>query len=400
MKIFNSKYNCSGCTACMDSCPNDAILMVADSEGFKYPEINETKCLDCGLCQKVCPFHKDYNEGKKSQIPAAYAAKYKDDSVRLSSSSGGMFTALSNFILGENGVVYGAAFDDDFRVCHQKAENMVERDKFKGSKYVQSDLGKIFLDVKTELDNDKDILFTGTPCQIAGLRAYLGHKKYEKLILCDLVCLGTPSPLIWSDYINLLLKNKTTKLKRFNFRDKGAGWHKSRLYAMFADGSTMYNTPMVDLFDSIFYQHIVLRPSCHACVFTNFDRVSDITIADFWGIEKCKPDFDDNKGVSLVLINTKKGEAIFENVKECLIYESSSIDECKQRHLTEPAKPSPKRDVFWKDYYEHNFKYVAKKYTNYGFINRVKHKVKHNILKPLLSKLGLMDFVKSKFRSI
>lgn len=400
MKVFKSKYNCSGCTACMNSCPNDAISMVADSEGFKYPEVDETKCLDCGLCLKVCPFHKDYNKGKKPQIPTVYAAKYKDDSVRLSSSSGGMFTALSNYILGENGVVYGAAFDDDFRVCHQKAENMVERDKFKGSKYVQSDLGHIFLDVKTELDKDRDVLFTGTPCQIAGLRAYLGNKRYEKLILCDLVCHGTPSPLIWNEYIDLLLKNKKTKLNRFNFRDKGAGWHSSRLYAMFADGSTMYNTPMVDLFDSIFYQHIALRPSCHACVFTNFDRVSDITMADFWGIEECKPDFDDNIGVSLVLLNTIKGKRIFENVKEYLIYESSGIDECKQRHLTEPAKPSLKRDIFWKDYYEHGFEYVAKKYTDYGFINLVKHKIKDNILKPMLSKLGIMDFVKSKLKSI
>ena len=397
MKVFKSKYNCSGCTACMNLCPNDAILMVADSEGFKYPEVDDTKCLDCGLCRKVCPFHKGYNKDKKSQIPAVYAVKYKDDSVRLSSSSGGMFTALSNYILGENGVVYGAAFDDDFRVCHQKAENMIERDKFKGSKYVQSDLGNIFLDVKTELDKDRAVLFTGTPCQIAALRACLGDKRYKKLILCDLVCHGTPSPLIWKEYIDLLLKNKKSKLKRFNFRDKGVGWHNSQLYAMFADGSNMYNTPLVDLFDSIFYQHIALRPSCHVCVFANFDRVSDITMGDFWGIEKYKPDFDDNKGVSLTLLHTKKGEAIFESVKECLIYESSSIDECKQqRHLTEPAKRSPKRDVFWKDYYEYGFEYVAKKYTNYGFINRVKHKIKNNILKPILSKLGLMDFVKSK----
>jgi coenzyme F420-reducing hydrogenase beta subunit len=156
----------------------------------------------------------------------------------------------------------------------------------------------------------------------------------------------------------------------------------------------MYNTSLIDIFDSLFYQHIVLRPSCHACVFTNFERSSDITIADFWGIEKYKSDFDDNKGVSLVLINSKKGEMIFKNVKRHLIYEISNMVECKQRHLTTPAEPSPKRDTFWKEYNEHGFEYVAKKYTNYGFIN----KFKPNVLKHILCKLGIIIFLKSKIK--
>jgi len=363
--------------------------MIADREGFAYPYIDSANCTECGLCQKNCSFQDDLNTNGDDFAVQVFAAKHRDDSIRLSSSSGGMFTALSNHTLNKNGVIYGATFDDNFRVVHQKAESIIERNKLRGSKYVQSDLGNIFLDVKTALDMDRDVLFTGTPCQIAGLKAYLGGGEYERLILSDLVCHGTPSPLIWEDYV-YFLKKKKGNLTEFNFRDKRTGWHDSILSAIFADGSIIFNTPIVDVFNSIFYYHVALRPSCHVCPFANFERVSDLTIADFWGIEKCKPHFDDNKGVSLVLLNTKKGAAIFEKIKNHLIYEESNAGECTQRNLIRPTEPSPKRDVFWEDYYKYGFEYVAKKYTDYGFINRVKHAV----LKPVLSKFGIIGFVK------
>lgn len=175
MEVYQSKYQCSGCTACMNSCPVNAITMVADREGFKYPTINESICNECDLCKKICPFHEGDAGDTNLHIPTVYAARHANYDIRLASSSGGMFTALSDYILNKNGVVYGAAFDSEFRVCHQKAETTKERDKFRGSKYVQSDLGNIFTDVKTELDRKRDVLFTGTPCQIAGLKAYLGE---------------------------------------------------------------------------------------------------------------------------------------------------------------------------------------------------------------------------------
>lgn len=394
MEVYQNKNRCSGCTACINSCPVNAITMVADQEGFKYPQIDETTCTECDLCQKICPFHEGYFRDTNLHIPKVYAAKHINDDIRIASSSGGMFTALSDYILQKDGVIYGVAFDNDFRVCHKKAETAQERDKFRGSKYVQSDLGNIFQDVKVELDKKRDVLFTGTPCQIAGLKAYLGKKNYTSLILCDLVCHGTPSPLIWRDYVSLLEKTKGCSLQSFSFRDKGKGWHNSRLCAQFVDGTTLYNTPIVDCFDSIFYQHIALRPSCHTCVFTNFTRPSDITIADFWGIENSKPEFDDNKGISLVLVNTKKGEAMFEKVKSGLVFEASTMDDCRQRHLIVPAEPSPKREVFWNDYYGHGFEYVAKKYTEYGLRNRFKQRV----LKPVLDKLGVLDLARSLLR--
>jgi coenzyme F420-reducing hydrogenase beta subunit len=390
LEAFKDKYLCSGCTACMNSCPANAISMVADSEGFNYPIIDDTKCIECGICQKVCPFHNAYDTEDNFEIPLAYAVKHKDDSIRISSSSGGMFTALSNYILNKNGVIYGVAFDDDFRVSHQKAETTSERDKFKGSKYVQSSLGDIFLDLKIELEKGKYVLFTGTPCQTAGLKAYLRNKKYNKLIVCDLVCLGTFSPLIWYDYKSLLVKKKKAHLQYINFRDKTNGWHKSRTRIYFENGLTIYNSPLVEIFDSLFFQHMALRPSCHACVFKNLNRPSDITMADFWGIERINPVFDDNKGISLVLINTQKGEAIFENIKENLLYLSSNINECRQRTLMQADAEPPQRNIFWQDYYCHGFEYVAKKYTSYGLIN----KIKRNVLKPLLSNLGLLHLFK------
>lgn len=394
MKPFKDIHSCSGCTACFHSCPVNAISMVADMEGFYYPSIDSNKCTECGLCRKVCPFHKNYNTVGNFEIPLVYAVKHKDDVVRISSSSGGLFTAISDYVLNKNGVVYGAAFDEHFTVCHQKAENKVERGKFKGSKYVQSYLGNIFTDVKNELEKDRYVLFTGTPCQIAGIKACLSDKVYEKLILCDVVCLGTPSPLIWEEYVHFLVYKKKCDLQDFNFRNKESGWHSSQLYATMKDGTSGFNCPLVDSYDSLFHLHVVLRPSCHACVFTNFRRVSDITMADFWGIENSNPEFDDNKGVSLMLINTKKGAEVFENIKGAIEFAPSTVTDCKQRHLTKPAAKSPMRDIFWQEYHKYGFEYITKKYTDYGFINRIKHRV----LKPLLNKLKLLNIVKSMIK--
>jgi len=377
----------------MHVCPAGAISMLADNEGFLYPYIDETKCTECLLCKSICPFRQLRDATGHFETPQVYAARHKDDRVRSSSSSGGMFTALSDYILDNHGVVYGAAFDPDFNVRHIKAENRNQRDLCKGSKYVQSSLDNTFVDVKAELDQGRHVLFTGTPCQTAGLKAYLGSAAYEKMILCDLVCHGTPSPLIWRDYIDLLVRKKGASLQSFYFRDKSAGWHSSRLYAEFSNGSTLSHTALLDCFNNIFYSHMALRPACHACVFTNFQRPSDITIADFWGIELCKPEFDDDKGVSLVLLNTTKGKNIFENINKCLLHKQSNVEECKQRqrHLMEPATRSPLRDAFWKDYHNNGFEYVAKKYTNYGLLNRFKQK----ILKPMLDKSGILNFIRS-----
>lgn len=391
MRVFEEKEKCSGCTACKYVCPVGAILMVADEEGFLYPEVDEEKCIQCGLCRKTCPFHDEYERGGNFETPLVYAVKHVDENVRKASTSGGMFTALSDYVLMQDGVVYGAAFTSDFRVCHTKAENSKDRDALRGSKYVQSDLGNVFPEIKEILEEEGEVLFSGTPCQTAGLRAYLKGKSYPNLITCDLVCHGTPSPLLWLEYVRLLEEKHVSRLEKFNFREKSLGWHSSRAYATFDDGAVEYETPLLKGFDSLFYQHIALRPSCHKCPFTNLSRPSDVTIADFWGIEKFKPDFDDNKGVSLLLINSPKGNAVFEEIKDMLIYELSSVDECKQgqNHLKKPASQSPKRALFWSDFQKKGIEFVLKKYTHPTIFSRIKQK----IIKPILVKSGLYKII-------
>ncbi len=199
IELYERSEDCCGCTACMSICPKDAITMAADKEGFLYPQIDEALCIECDLCTQVCAFHDSYRIGGNYDQPLVYAAKHRSDEVRMNSSSGGLFTAISDFVLERNGVVYGAAFGKDFEVRHHRAETVEERDRFRGSKYVQSNLLGIYKEVKTELRKGKTVLFTGTPCQNAGLRSFL-NKEYERLYLCDIVCHGTQARF-WRNYV-------------------------------------------------------------------------------------------------------------------------------------------------------------------------------------------------------
>ncbi len=379
MYVFEDKEKCSGCTACMHSCPAEAITMKVDSEGFKYPLIDEEKCIDCNICRQVCPFKKDYDISNNLDEPKIYAVKNKDNEVRTKSSSGGIFSVLAENILNKDGIVYGVAFSNNFTVKHMRITNKKQLNKLRGSKYVQSDLSDIFLTVEKDLKENKYVLFSGTPCQIAGLNAYLDDELSEELLLVDLICHGTPSPLIWEKYIKLLQKYNENELICFSFRNKKSGWHNSKLLAKFKNGDEIFNDYLLDSFNAIFYSHTTLRPSCHSCVYTNFERPGDITLGDFWGIENHMPDFDDDRGVSLVLLNNKKGEKIFSEINDYIIYRESSKDKAKQRNLQEPTKRSPKRKQFWEDFNENGYESVAKKYTTYGFKNRIKKYLK-NIL--------------------
>jgi len=366
MRVFEKKERCSGCTACMNACSVGAISMIPDEEGFLYPEIDEEKCVHCGLCRKICPFHGSYERSGRFEIPFVYAVKHADGNVREASTSGGMFTALSDFVLTKKGVVYGAAFTKpDFKVCHIRAESSDERDRMRGSKYVQSEIGMAFPKIKSDLKKENNVLFTGTPCQVAGLKAFLGDMYYEKLILCELSCLGTPSPLIWREYATFLQRKRGKKLSEFRFREKGLGWHNKLSKAYFEDGTNEFNTALLQSFNALFFQFVALRPSCHHCPFANIERGADFTIADFWGIEKYKPEFFDDKGISLVLVNTPKASFIIEQIKQQLILQPSSIEECigRQRHFKKSAESSLRRDAFWNDFYNKGIEFVLEKYA-------------------------------------
>lgn len=398
MRVFEQKERCSGCTACQHVCPVGAISMIPDEEGFLYPEIDEEKCIECDRCREVCPFHEGYNRDDCFETPEVYAAKHVDSRVREASTSGGLFTALSDYVLQRNGVVYGAVFGAGLKVQHAGAEKPEDRDAMRGSKYVQSELADLFPKIKEQLAKGREVIFTGTPCQVAGLKAFLNNKTYANLLLCDLVCKGTPSPLFWKDYVALLEKKHNKRLSNFFFRDKSRGWHNPRTLAIYEDGDVESDTELLKSFNRVFYQHIALRPSCHKCPFTNTYRTSDITIADFWGIENYKPAFDDNRGTSLVMINTPKGKAVFEEVKHSLVFERSSLEECTgaQKHLKQPAKPSSKRSAFWKDYSEMGIEYALKKYAYPTLFGRFKR----GLLKPILIKAGVWKIIEKARKKI
>jgi len=377
----------------MSICPKQAIVMEPDEEGFLYPNINQVLCNECGLCKQVCSFYDGYRISSNFNQPLVYAVKHRDDEVRMNSSSGGMFTAISDLILSNDGIIYGAVFDEQFRAFHQKAENVEERNKLRGSKYVQSDLRGVFKSVKEELKIGRKVLFSGTPCQNAGLHAFLNEKYYDNLYLCDIVCHGTPSPILWKEYIHYLEHMNKSSLTHYSFRYKKIGWRGYNVYSLFNHGKSRLNTSDVLIYVNLFGTDLPLRPSCYSCKFANLQRPSDMTIGDFWGIEKSNPDFEDERGVSLVLVNSPKGQALFEEIKSYLAYHQSSTYECLQYNLEYPTKKPIKREEFWQDYHKNGFDFIAKKYAGYGFIKRIK-RVARNVLEivgllPIAKKLLL-----------
>lgn len=386
MILFKDKNECCGCTACFNICPVNAIKFEEDNEGFLYPIIIEDLCIECGQCEKVCPFKKYKRNNFQTKV---FAVKHKDENVLYNSSSGGAFTAISDYILNNNGIVYGASFDETLKVIHTRAINAEQRDKMRGSKYVQSYLGDCFKLVEKDLKEGRLVLFSGTPCMCAGLRNYL-DKEYPSLILCDIICHGVSSPKLFHDFVEGIFKNSS--IKQFSFRSKRNGWRGYNVYIK-KDNKESLNSLKSRTYALLYSKAVIIRPSCYNCKFTNFERPSDITIGDFWGIEKCKPHMDDNKGVSLVLTNSEKGQNIFENIKGDIYFEESNKEECLQHNLQRPTIASENRSRFFEDYSKRGFYYVAKKYTIYGFRNRCKHFTKRALVY-LLKRLGLYDFVK------
>lgn len=371
--LFEKKEDCCGCTACANICPKSAIAMQPDGLGFLYPVIDDAKCIKCGLCKKVCAFNADYDKNDNFEEPYVYAVRHKDINEIVTSRSGAVFVALSDWILANNGVIYGVGYTGHFRVVHKRAVNKPERDEFKGSKYVQSDLKDIFKQVKRDLQNDIFVLFSGTPCQVAGLKSFLTLSRIEteKLYLIDIVCHGVPSPYFWRDYIKYIENKKKQKVIAVDFRNKSKfGWTAHKESFQFEDTYTYTYT-------YTFYQHIMFRRSCGICHFTNLQRPSDITIGDFWGWQKVDPEFNaDDKGVSLVLINTLKGQKLFEEIKEDIHYIQTDTQHCLQPNLQHPSVIHPKRNDFEKDYIRHGFVYVAKKYGNLGWKYEVLDKLR------------------------
>lgn len=356
-KVYSSKEMCSGCKACVYICPVNAIIMVKDEEGFEYPEINQEKCINCGKCKRLCGFNRE-NINHEKLPRTLIGAKIKDENERKTSRSGGLFIAMANYILEQKGVVYGCKLGDDLEVYHSRATNKQEVDEFKGSKYVKSNLKDVYLQVKADLEQGKKVLFSGTSCEIAGIKAVLNGKDTTNLYLCDIICHGVPSPLIYEEYKKFLESKEGQKIKSIDFRDKSFGWstHKETITFENKKISTNYYT-------DLFYSHH--RPSCYNCQFGNMDRVSDITIGDFWGIEKENKEFYDEKGISLGLVNTVKGQEILEAIIDKLNWITVHTKHYRQPNLQFPSTKPQNLEEFWEDYKQNGFEYIMKKYTSF-----------------------------------
>ena len=387
IRLYEGKEHCCGCSACANVCPKNSIVMETDEEGFLYPKIDTNSCIECGACIKVCDFHKKEYAVKIPIEQEVYALKHIGEDVRRSSSSGGAFTAISDYVLKNNGVVYGAIFNDQFEVIHSKAFNMEQRNKMRGSKYVQSTLGSIFKDIKATLKSGKLVLFTGTPCQNGGLKSYLGN-EYDNLITCDIICYGVPSPKVWEDYKNKLENKYNDKIKNVTFRAKDKGWRDGSLKVEF-NHSKYLKSMQDDPYHILFFSHLNIRPSCHECVYASFHRATDLTMGDFWGIENSEKSFDDDKGVSVLLVNTKKGKKIVEEIKSDLSLIKSNHANCYQPIFEAPSKISPRRQLFWKEYLQEDSTNIIDKYGRIGTIQTIVKKV----IVPILKKTGLFNFV-------
>lgn len=363
------KADCCGCTACASICPKDAITMEPDTLGFKYPKVDLSKCIDCGLCEKVCAFNDNYDHSLNIKDPEIYAARHKDLREIETSRSGAAFIAISDYILENGGIVYGVGYKDHFRVAHKRATTKEERNEFKGSKYVQSDLDGIFRQVKEDLKKGNTVLFSGTPCQTAGLNSYVGKKLRENLVLVDIVCHGVPSPYIWRDYLVYIEKKYKSKVTKVDFRDKSrVGWSGHTESFVFENGRKIESK----IYTCLFYQHIMLRPSCHICFFSNFNRPSDFTLADYWGWEKLSSRFnEDNKGCSLLIINTNKGIELFKILSKSLNILQSTKQLCIQHNLEKPSSLNVCSNNFIDDYQSRGFKYILEKYGNVGWKYRI-----------------------------
>jgi coenzyme F420-reducing hydrogenase beta subunit len=354
---INKPSDCCGCTACASICTHDAIRMLPDSMGFLYPKVDEDKCVDCGLCERVCQFNDNYDKSLNLDKPVAYAARHKDIKEIMKSRSGAAFVAVSDFILEQGGIVYGVGFKDHFRVAHKRAMTKEERDEFRGSKYVQSDLTGIFAQIKEDLKNGLTVLFSGTPCQTSGLNSFVGKKLRDNLFLMDIVCNGVPGPFLWRDYLDYLENKQGARISCVNFRDKDLyGWKAHHETFIFSDKQQK------ESFDFLFYQSIMFRYSCSNCHFSNLQRPSDITIADYWGWERTAPTFNaDDKGCSLVLCNTEKGLKLFELVKEDMHTIPAELANVMQNHLLHSSSIHPYRMEFEKYYAERGFEYACKR---------------------------------------
>lgn len=390
---IDKKENCCGCEACAQICPKQCIQMQQDEEGFWYPVVNKSNCVNCSLCIKVCPINKKKN---LERFPEAFVVQLKDDNERFESASGGSFTAIAKYVLLRKGVVFGAAFDQKLVLRHTFTEFENDLERFRGSKYVQSQIRNSYKEAKDFLEKGRWVLFSGTPCQIEGLNRFL-RKSYDKLITMDFVCHGVPSPYLFQRYIEFVECDQKKKVSNYLFRTKIGGYNNkscSKALIRFVDGTSIYTHILPSYYNFMsraFFAEISSRPSCHACQFKTRQRVSDFTVFDCWQVSSFVKNMDD-KGTTFLVTQNSKAKMVLKELSKWLDIYSVDIEKAIKKDgisMIYSVKPNSKRNYFFRDLrtmeipqlYDIYFKEMDKMTFN-------------KLLHSILDRLGLLSYLR------
>jgi coenzyme F420-reducing hydrogenase beta subunit len=398
---ITDKSKCCGCGACYNVCTSNAIAMQEDSEGFLYPAINSKFCTKCGLCIKICPMMNFKNHFQNTDLKV-YGAKNKNIEEQKKSSSGGLFSLFANYILEKNGIVFGSAFNDKWHVIHKFIDKKENLDDLRRSKYVQSDIGIVYKQTKKFLEQDKWVLFSGAPCQIAGLKNYL-QKDYERLYTMDFICHSVPSPKVWQMFLKQNFD--ISKIEKINFREKEFRWDKFFLKIYFKKNivyprnstlmrklglilpkkvfNILFSRLLYVSFFKAFMFSLISRPSCHNCSFKGKKKQSDITVSDLWGIFELAPELYDKNGVSMVILNSLKGKFLFETVKNNLDFAEINPEKISKFNpcFITSTKPHPKRQDFFDSYQTEPLNDLINRLLHKPFLKRCFNFLKNRLRK-------------------
>lgn len=379
-KVAVTEKGCLGCGACAAICKFDAIRLVKSEEGFLSTLIDQNKCVDCKMCKRVCP---TLNEPAKHEPPQDVYAFKAEDALREESTSGGAFAALAEAVIKEGGVFYGAAQGEDFSVSHIRGETMLDLQKMQGTKYLPSDMTACYARIEADLLAGRKVLFSGTPCQVDGVKRFITAKRLpeENIYFVDIICHGVPSPAFYEAYMRWLEKEYGSKVVEYKFRSKKLSWRGSSCYARLSNGMEFKNEKKLCAFMNTYYSDHITRESCYTCPYTSKDRVSDLTISDYWGLENLDKSFEDALGVSMLLVNTDKGRTLLEKMKGEKIV--GSLEIAKQPQLTHPTARPATRDEFWLVYRQKGIKPLLKKYGGMkcDSLKTILYKIKKKIFK-------------------
>lgn len=364
---------CYGCEACVNICPKQAIQLKENDRGHRYPNIDENRCIKCGICQRVCQIDNICKVNEKGSFEESYIAKHKNITIREKSRSGGVFVALAEYILSNDGTVYGTELLENEAIV-SRITKIEEKMRFSGSKYVESYMQNSYIKICDDLRQGKLVLFSGTACQVGGVLQFLKvqNVSMEKLYTCDIVCHGAPKAKVFRDYIKFLSEKHKSSIEEFNFRDKMYGWD-SHVETYVANGERVKSTNYTDMF----YSHAFFKTSCYSCQYANVNRVTDFTLADAWGVKKNHAEFDDNRGVSLLLINTERAKQVFEKIKQEVEWCQVDLCDYMQPNMVAPTKIPKNYDKIWKVYLKKTMRKVIrlcnKEQNKIRIINRIKH---------------------------